>query len=31
MRASGACNEGLVFWLTATPGADKNDALITLI
>jgi hypothetical protein len=31
MRASGACNEGLVFWLTATRGADKNDALITLI
>src|SRR5262249_61352605 len=31
MRVSGACNEGVAFWLTATPAADKRDALITLI
>ena len=30
MRASGACNVGLAFWLTATPAADKRGAPITL-
>jgi hypothetical protein len=31
MRVSGGYNEGVVFWLTASPAADKKAAPITLI